>query len=455
MRRNRSLFVNLVLGVGVILFLSMGTLAYFSISYVKRNIMNNVMAEADRFSDTIKLGTHYAMMSNVRDDIMKIIDNIARRPDVKQLRIYHKDGQIKFSNKETEIDLRVDIHDYACVICHNLDTPSKSLALKERVRIFSSSEGKRLLGIVSPIYNEPGCSSASCHAHSADQTILGILDVVISLDQVDKEIFFLEKMYGLLTVVIFLITAVLIFQYLVRFVTRPVNSLIDGTQMIASGEFFHPLVVNREDEMGRLAEAISKMGEEIASQQYELVRTNSELLKANNELEELSKIDPLTGLFNRRYLAEVFAAEYERARRYDHNLSVLMLDVDHFKGVNDSYGHLCGDVVLREIAILLKKTVRSTDIVARYGGEEMVVLLLETDCRRATVIAEKLRQEVASCEIGCDDIYISITVSIGVATYPALEVTGIMELLEAADLAMYRAKRTGRNKVVYSSLEFM
>ncbi len=109
LRNNQSLFVKLVLGVGVILCISMGTFTYFSISYVKRNVMNCVMAEADRFSDTVKLGTHYAMMSNVRSDIEKIIGDVARRPDVKQLRIYRKDGRIMFSSKRDEIDQRVDI----------------------------------------------------------------------------------------------------------------------------------------------------------------------------------------------------------------------------------------------------------------------------------------------------------------------------------------------------------
>ncbi len=450
LRNNQSLFVKLVLGVGVILCISMGTFTYFSISYVKRNVMNCVMAEADRFSDTVKLGTHYAMMSNVRSDIEKIIGDVARRPDVKQLRIYRKDGRIMFSSKRDEIDQRVDIKQFACAICHGSNNPPKNLSLRQRVRIFSSSDQKRLIGIISPINNEPGCSAAACHAHSPDTTILGILDVVLSLDQADREIHFLEKTYIVQIVWVFIITAVLIFHYLARFVTHPVNQLIEGTRLISSGGYFNPQMIQRHDEMGRLAEAISTMGQEISRQQKALVQANEELLQANDELGRMASTDPLTGLFNRRYLLEILTKEYQRARRYQHELSLLMLDVDHFKQVNDTYGHICGDMVLRGIAALLKKTVRNTDLVARYGGEEMVVLLLETGGKEAMAIAEKLRGAIATRPMACNDLEIAVTVSIGVATWPAQGQEGYMDLLDAADQALYKAKESGRNRVVAS-----
>ncbi len=427
----------------------MGIFTYFSIRYVNQNTMNNVMVETDRFSNTIKLGTHYSMMSNVRDDITHIINNIARQENVKYIRIYHKDGQIKFSNIPEEIETVADINDYACTICHKFDSPPVVLGLKERTRIFSSPEGQRFLGIMNPIYNEPDCSSSSCHVHSPDTTILGVLDTVISLDQVDREIRFLEQIYSSVTIGIFLITSILIILYLLRFVSQPIKKLITGTQMIAKGEFFNPVTIERNDEIGQLATAISHMGEEIAKQQGDLLLTNKKLAKANEELETLSTIDPLTGLSNRRSLTHALELEYNRAVRYGHDLSVLMIDADLFKQINDRYGHLCGDMVLQEIAKTLKKTVRTTDIVARYGGEEIVILLLETNKEKALHLAEKLRQEVESCEIIYENKAVSITVSIGVVTYPEINVSGPMQLLETADLAMYKAKNTGRNKVGY------
>jgi diguanylate cyclase (GGDEF)-like protein len=445
--RSPSLFINLLFGVGAILFLSMGSLAYFSISYINRTIMNNVMAEADRFNNTIKLGTHYSMMSNIRDDITQIIRNIAKQENVEHIRIYEKNGRAKFSNKDEDIGTVADINDYACTICHKFAQPPATLSIKERARIFSSSSGQRFLGIVTPIYNEPGCSSASCHAHPQDTTILGTLDTVISLDEVDSEIRFLGQIFSFVVILIFLITSILIVFYLLRFVSQPVKKMISGTQMIAQGEFFNPGTVERNDEMGRLASAISRMGEEIARQKDELVRANEQLVTANRELQELSNTDTLTRLYNRRFLLETLTKEFRRAMRYGHELSVLMVDADHFKRVNDRHGHLCGDTVLKSIAGILKKTMRNTDIVARYGGEEIVALLPETDRERATRIAEKLRKEIESTEILCDGKHITITVSIGVAAYPENNVSDPMLLVQAADMAMYKAKQTGRNKV--------
>lgn len=453
--KKHSLFLKLVLGVGTILFISMGFFALFSISYVKKNILNNVIVEADRFSNTIKLGTRYSMMNNVWEDINQIISNVASQENVEHIRIFRKEGNIVFSNQEEELGTAADITDYACTICHKFEHPPHTLDLKDRTRLISSPEGRRLLGIVNPIYNESGCSSAACHAHSPETTILGTLDVVISLDHVDKEISYLEKMYSSMAILSFLITSVLIFLYLNRFVSRPVKKMIAGTEKIAKGELFYPDIIRRNDEMGRLAFAISSMGTEIANQQDQLIKTNNELLNANRKLEKLSTTDALTGLANRRYLLENFTTEYERAKRYKHHLSILLIDVDHFKKVNDTYGHPCGDRVLKKTADILKKTVRSSDLVARYGGEEFVVLLPETDNAHTLVIAEKLRNEVASNTLLCEESTLSITISIGVASYPEIDSSDPMQLLKAADQALYNAKNNGRNQVIsYAAKDF-
>ncbi|MFH1217850.1 MAG: diguanylate cyclase [Pseudomonadota bacterium] len=448
--KGKSLFLKLVLGVGAILFVSMGFFSLFSINYVKESILDNVIVEADRFSNTIKLGTRYSMMNNVWEDITQIINNVARQENVDRIRIFHKEGRIVFSNKKEEVGAVADISGYACTICHKFEQPPQTLDLKSRTRFISAPDGRRFLGIVSPIYNETGCSSAACHAHPSDATILGTLDVVISLDHVDKEISYLEKIYSALAVLSFLITSILIFLYLNRFISRPVKKMIAGTEMIAKGQHFDSDIMKRNDEMGRLANAISSMGREIVSHQDALIKANSELLEANKQLEKLSTTDALTGLANRRYFLECFAAEYERAKRYRHHLSILIIDVDFFKKVNDTYGHICGDVVLKRTARLLKKNVRGTDLVARYGGEEIVVLLPETDNEQALVIAEKLRRDVASQRILCEGSPLSITVSIGVATQPETNFGEAEQLFNAADQALYKAKNDGRNKVVSS-----
>ncbi len=163
---------------------------------------------------------------------------------------------------------------------------------------------------------------------------------------------------------------------------------------------------------------------------------------------ELSFTDPLTGIHNRRHFNQVFVREFERARRYGRTLSVLMIDIDHFKVYNDTLGHLAGDSLLRRLAQELSDSLRRTDFVARYGGEEFVVLLPETDYERARKVAEKLRRHVEATPFEGEEIQPEgkITISVGVATYPRHSEEPL-HLLELADRSLYMAKEDGRNRV--------
>lgn len=174
----------------------------------------------------------------------------------------------------------------------------------------------------------------------------------------------------------------------------------------------------------------------------------SELEKVNRQLEELSITDGLTGLYNHRYLMQTLPTEYERAVRYNHSLAFLMLDIDHFKQVNDRFGHPCGDLVLQNISAVLKKNMRKADLIARYGGEEIAMLLFEADSSMALHVAEKLRLMIERHNFLCDGNSLNVTVSIGLAVYPENNIQSWSELLDSADQAVYRAKELGRNKVI-------
>lgn len=169
----------------------------------------------------------------------------------------------------------------------------------------------------------------------------------------------------------------------------------------------------------------------------------------NARLEQLAQTDPLTQLLNRRALTERISAEMERALRYDSTLALLMIDLDHFKKVNDNYGHLVGDDVLRDVGQLLLETIRGSDIVARYGGEEFLLLLPETDDVGAESFAERIREDVDRHEFGggTGGTVLKLTASIGVAVYPAARIESVEDLLARADAALYRAKADGRNRV--------
>ncbi len=161
----------------------------------------------------------------------------------------------------------------------------------------------------------------------------------------------------------------------------------------------------------------------------------------------LATVDPLTGCDNRRSLMDKLNHELARARRYGLAISILMIDLDHFKLVNDTYGHLVGDRVLQQLGDLLRRQVRAVDVVARYGGEEFVVVLPETDKEGGAVFAERIRIAVAEYDFSDASEKLGATVSIGVAGTPDDGIASPEELLKQADTALYRAKEQGRNKV--------
>jgi len=163
-------------------------------------------------------------------------------------------------------------------------------------------------------------------------------------------------------------------------------------------------------------------------------------------LEQLAHTDPLTGCLNRRALTEALERELDRARRYSLVLTVLLVDLDHFKSINDTLGHLVGDSVLRQLGELLRHEVRSVDSVARYGGEEFVIVLPETGIHGALVFADRMRQRIAQHQFA-DMGESRVTVSIGVAGFPDQRVVSPETLLALADTALYRAKADGRNVV--------
>jgi histidine kinase len=266
----RRLASKLILTVGTTLLITISTWAYFNTNYQEKKLMENMVAGTDRLTNTIKLGMHYAMMLNSRDDINQIINNIGRQKEIETIRIYNKEGAIKYSNRPTEADTTTNIKDEACHICHRTEPPLSELGLEQRTRIFKSPKGYRLLGIISPICNEPGCSTDACHIHPQGKKILGALDVVVSLEDTDTEIFMAEKGAIGLAGGIFLVTSAIIFLFQLRFVNQPIRKLIDGTRRIARGSYPSRVDIDQDDEMGELALAINQMSEKIAEKQAEL-----------------------------------------------------------------------------------------------------------------------------------------------------------------------------------------
>ncbi|MDO8585495.1 MAG: GGDEF domain-containing protein [Armatimonadota bacterium] len=243
------------------------------------------------------------------------------------------------------------------------------------------------------------------------------------------------------------------------FMSRPVYSIPESTTLSEAGSMMKTRHCRRfpvTGSDGRLVGLVTQTdilnGSMHALERYshkleKMVQERTEELHSKNaELEQLSITDPLTGLFNRRLLFQRFEDEMSRASRYGVSLGCAMIDIDHFKDVNDRYGHDVGDHVLRALGILLHDAVRAEDIVARYGGEEFVVVG-QGDLRSMLCVAERIRIAVQSHAFTAADETLSITVSCGVTAYDGMSgPDNVDELLRMADSAMYQAKANGRNR---------
>lgn len=265
----------------------------------------------------------------------------------------------------------------------------------------------------------------------------------------------------LFTVIAISLLHILFALFIHRMVIRPIVKLTKAAENISNGDYDQEIPQDGKDELGELATTFQLMTSKIKSQIWALNSKNEDLSKANDSLNEayrkiheLAVTDELTGLYNRHYLYESLQKDLQTSDRYKRTLGLLMLDVDHFKRVNDTYGHSAGDSVLKHIAAILKHTVRQSDLVARYGGEEMIVILPETDAHGSVITAEKIRVIIANTPIPIGpEQTLRVSVSIGVGEYQELKnelgkIPEIRDLINAADEALYRAKENGRNRVV-------
>lgn len=170
--------------------------------------------------------------------------------------------------------------------------------------------------------------------------------------------------------------------------------------------------------------------------------------RLHERTKKMAITDGLTRLYNHKHFYELLEQEFHRTKRYQASVVMIMIDIDFFKQINDTYGHQVGDDILKELAIVVRAQVRDIDILARYGGEEFAALLPQTTLEQAAIVAERIRSAVEMNEFSTSKGIIKITVSLGVAGYPEMDINSQVELVKRADAALYRAKETGKNRVV-------
>jgi diguanylate cyclase (GGDEF)-like protein len=211
---------------------------------------------------------------------------------------------------------------------------------------------------------------------------------------------------------------------------------------------YSQLLIDANEALGKLNVSYEQLILELKRSKESTEMLALELQAANEKLRELATRDGLTGLYNHRHFQESLEKEINRTLRTQTPLSLALLDIDHFKKVNDQYGHQVGDVVLQRIATTLQETVRESDLLARYGGEEFAVILPETELKGGAMLAERLRRAVEAEEISANEATIQITISLGVTTYdPSAGNKGMAAFINAADKGLYHSKETGRNKI--------
>jgi two-component system NtrC family sensor kinase len=229
----------------------------------ERQLERQAKAEAYRASDFIKQSLHASMLGNERERIYEMIRLLGVENGVEVVRIYNKKGEIKFSSAEPEIGTAVDLQAEACYACHASGRPLQSLPTSERARIYRKDGQYRVLGLINPIVNEPSCSNASCHAHGADQSVLGVLDVQLSMASLDSAVAATQRQQVALGVLVILAGALLMAAIVFYAVYLPVKQLRRGTQAVAQGNLDVRIDLRRSDELGLLAGSFNHMADEL------------------------------------------------------------------------------------------------------------------------------------------------------------------------------------------------
>jgi diguanylate cyclase (GGDEF)-like protein len=323
----------------------------------------------------------------------------------------------------------------------------KRRVAKERVDIPITQAllGKEVLMHSAPDYHEQPVLASTRYLPDLDWGLVAKVNMSEVNQLVAKNNFFIS-----IAEIIIILVAVLVGILLALFIAKPIELLSAHTAKVSTGYLESPPRIGGWKEVKELTEHFAFMISAVRSfnekLQAEVDERTRELHDANQKLELLATQDPLTGLNNRRKLDEVLSFEFDRGKRYNKPIVVAILDIDHFKLVNDTYGHATGDEVLKKIAECLSSSVRSSDLAARIGGEEFCLVLPESKPEHSLTFLDRLRIDISRIEFTANDEYFNITCSFGVAYQNEAVETQAM-LINNADQALYHAKKNGRNCV--------
>jgi two-component system NtrC family sensor kinase len=266
----RSLSAKLIALLVTVMAAVFALLGYLNIRLHRQHLEQTTLAAAERVSDVIKRSSSYSMLHNDRDGLYRVITTMAAEPGMERIRIFNQDGRISFSSDPLEVNTYVDKRAEACTACHSSAEPLTHLDRPDRFRIYRSPKGYRVLGIINPIENGPGCSNGSCHAHSPQQKILGVLDTNLALARADADLAESTRLMLIYTLLGVVAISLLTGAFVWRVVHGPLKRLRRGTEALARGEFGHQIEVRSQDELGELAGSFNTMSRELDQAQREI-----------------------------------------------------------------------------------------------------------------------------------------------------------------------------------------
>jgi PAS domain S-box-containing protein len=266
----RSLGFKLICSVSAIAILVIGVYASVNINTQRNQLIEEVIQGSSRVSETIKRSMRYDMLEYESERLHRAIDTIGAQEGIEKVRIFNYMGEIIYSSDKAEMGTMVDKSAEQCYACHAKEKPFKRLTTSARSRIFETAAGHRVLGMINPIYNEPDCYTADCHVHPQEQLVLGVMDIDVSLAEVDAVIISSKKKMTLFAVVAIVGISLTIGLFIQRFVNRPVKHLLKGTERVTAGDLTTPLAISSADEIGILANSFDQMTERLQTSEQEL-----------------------------------------------------------------------------------------------------------------------------------------------------------------------------------------
>jgi len=271
----KKIGTRLILAVSFTVIIIIGVFAYFNIESHSNNLISEVERHANQLSETVKNTMQFDMLLNNREHIARVIKTVAKEDGIKYIRILNKKGEIIYSTDSTQLGLMLDKKAESCYACHSENEPLQKLSINERTRIFKLNlDSSSTLGVINPIYNEQSCWNADCHAHSSEQTVLGVLDITVDLKEVERLTNNSKRDVALFALIAIVVIAIILRVLVKILIQKPVRELLQATNYVAVGSLSHRINSSRKDEIGKLSDSFDNMTVKLAEARMQLFQSD-------------------------------------------------------------------------------------------------------------------------------------------------------------------------------------